>query len=75
MKMEYFNLKKTVKIGTRMFLPAVSYSLLTYVRPAVQVLVESGKAVITDHVVAFENGKPVNKDDLEKENAVFSGAV
>ena len=69
--MQYFNVKKNIRINGSLFIPAVSYPLPASWEKGVSSLQDSGTAHITDHSVTFQNGKPVHKEDLESELKVF----
>lgn len=71
--MQYFNVRKLIRIDGTLFLPAVSYPLPSAWEKGIKELQDKGKAVITDHIVTFQNGKPVHEDDAEAENRVFGG--
>lgn len=67
----YFNVKRNMKIGRKLHIPAVSYVLPSLWRATIEKLQAEGKAVITDHVVTFQNGRALHEADRKAEVSVF----
>lgn len=72
--MQYFSVKKPLRIAGKTFIPCVCYKLPEILEKTVQKLVEESKAVIYDDPVYFQTGKllkakeetPVNKKKAGK---------
>jgi len=72
MEQYFFNVKRAVKLNGKLCIPAVSYKLPGSWCSTAEDLEKAGKLHITDHVVVFQNGRPVDPSDREKETACFS---
>lgn len=62
----FFSVKKEIRIGGKVYVPCVCYSLPQFLEYTVNKLVEEGKAVIYDEYVGFMNGKVLVKEKPSK---------
>lgn len=58
----YFRVKTPIKIANHRFIPCVSYKLGRDISATIEMLVENGKAEISDTPFVFETGKVVTKE-------------
>ena len=71
-ELAYFNVKFALKIGGKTYIPAVSYSIPARLRSTIEDLQEKGKAIITNEMVVFQNGRPVKQEFRDAQKKVFN---
>jgi hypothetical protein len=67
----FFNVKHSLRMNGKLCVPAVSYKLPVSWQSDAEELMEAGKLCITDRVVVFQNGRPVDRHDKEVELLCF----
>ena len=64
----FFSVKSTVKIGGKVYIPCVCYSLSDHLVPTIDKMVEEGKAYKFEKRVFFQNGKIIEKKAVVEES-------
>lgn len=67
--MKYFSVKRSIKIGGKLYRPCVCYPLPDSLLFTVKSLVDSGVAAVHDEEVYFQSGKMIDSERLARRNA------
>jgi hypothetical protein len=61
----FFSVKSAVKIAGKVYIPCVCYALPDFLKVTIEKMVVEERAYIYDHKVAFQNGKVLEKKEVE----------
>jgi hypothetical protein len=61
----FFSVKSSVKIAGKVYTPCVCYALPDFLKVTIEKMVVEERAYIYDHKVAFQNGKVLEKKEVE----------
>ena len=62
----FFSVKKTIKIGGKVYKPCICYEVTRALELTLQKLASAGKAVLYDERVFFQNGKIIKTEAMLK---------
>ena len=62
----FFSVKKTIKIGEKVYRPCICYEITRALELTLQKLASAGKAVLYDERVFFQNGKIIKTEAMLK---------
>lgn len=62
----FFSVKKTIKIGGKVYKPCICYEVTRTLELTLQKLASAGKVVIYDERVFFQNGKVIKTEAMLK---------
>lgn len=61
----FFSVKTPTKIAGKVYTPCVCYPLPDILKPTIDKMIEEGKAYIYNNKVFFQNGKVLEKKEVE----------
>ena len=65
----FFSVKTPTKIAGKVYTPCVCYPLPDVLKPTIDKMIEEGKAYIYNNKVFFQNGKVLEKKEVEAKPA------
>ena len=66
----FFSVKSTTKIAGKVYTPCVCYPVTDFLQATVEKMTAEGKAYTYEHKVFFQNGKVIEKKEVEAKPVV-----